>query len=102
MLKALAFSQHITDTQCRDHPVLYGVFSQHFFIPNVIFVAILTVAFDVNAKHILYGALMAIECCATHLHATAHVCLYPTGVEIAERNCLGIENGFHQPDIFFK
>lgn len=69
---------------------------------NVILVAVLLVALNVNTKNILNGILVAVEGGTGQLHTLTHIRFQPTFVNLGKRYLSGLIDGIYQPDVLFE
>ena len=101
-LEREALADDIVDGESREQPVLHGVLSEHIVVLDEIGVAVLLVASDDDAEHILDGDFMACEGGARNVHSFAHVGVQPSVVDFCQCDSLGPVYGVDEPNIRFE
>lgn len=101
-MHGLALAEHAADRHGIEHPVLDRVFFEDFSVADVVFEAVLLVAFDVDAEHVLDGIFMAVKGAANHWQAFRHVVVHPLAVDILKRDSFGAVNGVYKPDVLLE
>ena len=82
--------------------VLHRVFVQDFLVTNIIAVAVLAVAVDVNPENVLDGIFVAVEGGSAQRHSLAHLGALPPFVDFGQRDALGAVDGVHQPNVLLE
>ena len=97
-----AFHEHITDGQGVEQPMLKIIVRKDIFVCYIIKVSSLALALDGYVEHFFDGLSVAIEGDAVHGDAAAHICLYPSFVQILESNVSETTDGIDNPYVLFE